>query len=117
MTAWQIVPTVFGGVLALISVLGILWSLSRVKGVEQTVGLMSISNSELREEVEYSRRALADERVECAAKIAMVEGQLRSLTDGLAERIVAATVKAISASDRQVVNQSKTRSTDSLIDP
>lgn len=99
-----------GGLLAAVGLLQFLWAASRIKGVETSLSMMATSNGELREENADLRRSMDNERVECARTTARLEGELKVWMDGLAERIVSATVRALSATDRVP----RTRSTDGL---
>lgn len=99
-----------GGLLAAVGLLQFLWAASRIKGVELSLSMMATSNGELRAENADLRSSMEDERVECARTTARLEGELKVWMDGLAERIVSATVKALSASDRVP----RTRSTDKV---
>lgn len=112
MTLIAAVSAVLGIVMAVGGAAGIVWGMTRAKGLDVTLDLISRGNAELREELEHERerrqaererltRELADERVACAANIARIEGQVQALTDGLAERIITATISAMQHPDRR----------------
>lgn len=97
----QIIGGVIAGVVALGGVAAMLWAVSKVRGVEASLTLLNEANSGLREVIvdlekkesrdrEGFQRQLHAQEKECATAIAKLEGQIDTLTGGLADRIIAA---------------------------
>lgn len=97
----QIAGIIVGLVLTCGGVGAMVWAVSKVRGVEASIGILTDANAALREVIsdnalkeardrESFRLQLHNQEKDCATKIAKLEGQVDVLTGGLADRILAA---------------------------
>lgn len=100
MSALSVVATVVGIAVGAGGLGATMWAIIRTRGIQLTLDLIVTGNTELRAENERLHKTVADERVECAREIAAMDGKLQVLTDGLAERIVSATIAAMQGGRR-----------------
>lgn len=111
---------VIGGVVATVFALGglaaMLWAVSRVKGVEVSLGMLDTANDGLRKVVtdlqaeksrdrEHFQLQLHTQEKECATKIAKLEGQIDTLTGNLADRIIRAVNAGVTQIEQHIDNK------------
>lgn len=115
----QIVGAVVAVVVALSGIAAMLWAVSKVKGVEVSLGLLDTANDGLRKVVtdlqaekardrEHFTLQLHQQEKDCASAIAKLEGVVATLTGGLADKIIAA-VSAGDAQKNAAINERLTR--------
>jgi hypothetical protein len=92
--------TMVAAVLGVAGVVGAAWAVARTKGIQVSMQIMATANTELRAEVEDGRRALQEERVECARITSHLQGQIDALTGGLAERLLIAMGTAVATATK-----------------
>ena len=80
----SIMLAIVGAVATLGGIGASLWAVSRTKGIQLTLTMMSAANDELRNEVTDSRHR----HETCRVEVAKLQGELEMLAGGLAERLV-----------------------------
>jgi protein-arginine kinase len=107
-TVLNVIALSVGLVLGVSGVIAAVWCVARVKGFDIVVNL----NNELRQgltderaaraaDLERFTKELADDRVECARSIGVLQGQVSALTDGLAEKLLSSMISAIRSPERR----------------
>ena len=108
MSVLQIIAISISVLASVSGILAILWAAARVKGIELSLNLISTANDELRSEISDAKKALEDERHECAKRIGKLEGELEALMGGVGEKIIETIVHAMQSRSPS----SRTRETD-----
>jgi len=70
-----------GGLIATI------WAVARVKGIDQSIGLLNDANEGLREAYADQVAKASRDAAECGERVARLEGQIQALTDGLGQKL------------------------------
>lgn len=87
----QSVLLIIGGSIAIIVAIGglvaTIWAIGRVRGVEQSIGLLNIANEGLREANNDLRFDLTRSERDCGERVTKLEAQIAALTDGLGQRL------------------------------
>jgi len=115
----QIIGAVVAVIFAAGGLVAMLWAVSKVKGVEVSLGLLDTANDGLRKVVtdlqaekardrEHFTLQLHAQEKDCATKIAKLEGQVDTLTGGLAERIIRAVNAGVTHVEHHIDNKGTT---------